>query len=64
VFLFDGNANQVVYVVPSARLVIVRTGNAPPRRDGTEWDNAYLPNTILRGIQRRPGEPAPKPQSR
>jgi CubicO group peptidase (beta-lactamase class C family) len=64
VFLFDGNANQVVYVVPSARLVIVRTGNAPPRRDGTEWDNAYLPNTILRGVQRRPGEPAPKPQSR
>jgi CubicO group peptidase (beta-lactamase class C family) len=63
-FMFDGNANQVVYVVPSERLVIVRTGNAPPRRDGTEWDNAYLPNTILRGIRRRSGERAPEPQPR
>jgi CubicO group peptidase (beta-lactamase class C family) len=63
-FLFDGNANQVVYVVPSERLVIVRTGNAPPRRDGVEWDNAFLPNTILRGIERRPGERVPEPQPR
>jgi CubicO group peptidase (beta-lactamase class C family) len=63
-FLFDGNANQVVYVVPSERLVIVRTGNAPPRRDGVEWDNAFLPNTLLAGIQRRPGERAPEPQAR
>lgn len=63
-FLFDGNANQVVYVVPSERLVIVRTGNAPPRRDGAEWDNAFLPNTILRGLERRPGERAPEPQPR
>lgn len=63
-FMFDGNANQVVYVVPSERLVIVRTGNAPPRRDGTEWDNAFLPNTVLRGIERPPGAPAPAPQPR
>jgi CubicO group peptidase (beta-lactamase class C family) len=63
-FLFDGNANQVVYVVPSERLVIVRTGNAPPRASGNEWDNAYLPNTVMRGIVRRPGERVPDPQPR
>jgi CubicO group peptidase (beta-lactamase class C family) len=63
-FLFDGNANQVVYVVPSERLVIVRTGNPPPRANGNEWDNAYLPNTVMRGIVRRAGERAPEPQPR
>ena len=57
-YLFDGNANQVVYVVPSQDLVILRTGRAPPLNDATEWDNSYLPNTILRGIikDRRPSE--------
>ena len=58
-YLFDGNANQVVYVVPSQDLVILRTGRAPPLNDSTEWDNSYLPNTILRGIikDRRPSIP-------
>lgn len=63
-FLFDGNANQVVYVVPSARLVVLRTGGAPPRKDGREWDNAFLANTILRGIEYGPRERAPEPQPR
>jgi CubicO group peptidase (beta-lactamase class C family) len=48
-FLFDGNANQVVYIIPSARLVILRCGDRPPPRP--EWDNAYLPNRILRAVQ-------------
>ena len=58
-YLFDGNANQVVYVVPSQDLVILRTGRAPPLNDSTEWDNSYLPNTIIRGIvsDRRPSVP-------
>ena len=47
-FLFDGNSNQVIYIVPSARLVVARLGNRPP--DGAEWDNAYLINTLLRGL--------------
>ena len=47
-FLFDGNSNQVIYMVPSARLVVARLGNRPP--SGTEWDNAYLINTLLRGL--------------
>ncbi len=47
-FLFDGNSNQVIYIVPSAGLVVARLGNRPPA--GTEWDNAYLINTLLRGL--------------
>jgi CubicO group peptidase (beta-lactamase class C family) len=47
-FLFDGNANQVLYMVPSQRLAILRMGNPPPK--SPEWDNAYLPNLILRDI--------------
>lgn len=60
-YLYDGNANQVVYIVPSEDLIILRVGNAPPK--DKEWDNTYLPNTIMRGIIRAPGEQAPKPQS-
>ncbi|WP_460314942.1 serine hydrolase domain-containing protein [Aliiglaciecola aliphaticivorans] len=48
-FLFDGSGNQVMYIVPSMDLVILRTGGfswAP----GKEWDNSYIPNTIIRSI--------------
>lgn len=47
-FLFDGNSNQVVYIVPSRRLVVLRTGDSPPREP--VWDNARLANLILRGL--------------
>jgi CubicO group peptidase (beta-lactamase class C family) len=56
-FMFDGNSNQVVYVIPSARLVILRVGDAPPRGGGFEWDNSFLPNTILRGVRLEPRDP-------
>lgn len=48
-FLFDGSSNQVMYIIPSKQLVILRTGsfNWEP---GKEWDNSYLPNTIIRGL--------------
>ncbi|MDG2320909.1 MAG: serine hydrolase [Rhodospirillaceae bacterium] len=59
-YLYDGNSNQVVYIVPSQELVILRVGNAPPR--DKPWDNVFLPNTIMRGIVRAPGETAPTPQ--
>lgn len=48
VVMFDGNSNQIVYIVPSQDLIVLRTGNAPPR--SPEWDNAKLINTILAGI--------------
>lgn len=64
-FLFDGNANQVVYIIPSERLVILRMGDNPPRGAGGEWDNTVLPNTVLRGILRaRAGSAAKGPDSR
>jgi CubicO group peptidase (beta-lactamase class C family) len=47
--LFDGNSNQVVYIVPSQRLIVLRLGETPPA--SPEWDNAILPNTILRGLE-------------
>jgi CubicO group peptidase (beta-lactamase class C family) len=47
-FLFDGNSNQVVYIIPSRRVVILRTGAWAPQ--DPEWDNALLPNLVLRGL--------------
>ena len=60
--LFDGNANQVVYIVPSEQLIILRVGEAPPRAAVGEWDNSFLPNTIMRGIKRRSGSEPPQPR--
>ncbi|MFK7829445.1 MAG: serine hydrolase domain-containing protein [Congregibacter sp.] len=48
-FLFDGNSNQVVYMVPSQGVVVLRTGAWAPR--DPEWDNALLPNLLLRDLQ-------------
>ncbi len=42
---FDGFGGQRVYIVPSKQLVIVHTG--PLRQD---WDDAILPNLILRAM--------------
>ncbi len=61
-FLFDGNSNQTVHIVPSEQLIVLRLGKRPPKEP--EWDNAYLPNTLIRGIIRGPGEQAPRPQRR
>ncbi|MFK8015215.1 MAG: serine hydrolase domain-containing protein [Gammaproteobacteria bacterium] len=52
-FLFDGNAHQVVYIVPSENLVVMRTGGWT-FSTGKEWDNAYIPNTLIRGMTARP----------
>lgn len=45
-YLFDGNSNQVVYVVPRHDLIMLRVGTAPPKDE--PWDNAALPNRVLR----------------
>ena len=47
--LFDGLNGQLVYIVPSYSLVIVRTGLRPPPGQ-PEWDNSRLPNLILRSL--------------
>ncbi|MFQ3595075.1 MAG: serine hydrolase [Sphingomonadaceae bacterium] len=59
-FLFDGNSNQVVFIVPSARLIVLRMGDTPPR--SPEWDNAAFLNRILRGLA--PGAAKLEPQPR
>ena len=61
-FLFDGNGNQVVYVVPRHELVILRVGQRPPK--DRPWDNTELPNRLLRALHAHSGaalvpQPAP-----
>lgn len=47
-FLFDGNGHQVSYHIPRHELIVTRVGKAPPEE--LPWDNAYLPNTVLRAL--------------
>lgn len=51
-FMFDGNSNQLVAISPRHRLIVLRVGATPPApKDGKpEWDNAFLPNTLIRGL--------------
>lgn len=55
VVYFDGFGGQRVYVVPSRRLVIVRTGDL-----ALDWDDARLPNLVLRALP-APATPATGP---
>jgi CubicO group peptidase (beta-lactamase class C family) len=60
--LFDGNMNQVVYMIPSQDMVILRTGRMPPRGDDGEWDNARLPNLLMRGTVSGKGNSTAQPR--
>ena len=53
-FLFDGNSDQTVYISPRNRLIVLRLGATPPPASTTqaEWDNAYLPNLLIRALHR------------
>jgi len=48
VVYFDGFGGQRMYAIPSLNMVIVRTGDI-----SMDWDDAYLPNTLIRGLQTR-----------
>ncbi len=50
-FLFDGNSNQTVHISPKHRLIVLRMGETPPKTP--EWDNARLPNLLIRGLGAR-----------
>ncbi len=58
-FYFDGSGGQRVYVIPSEDMVIVHTGNGGinPNTGNFDWDEALLPNMILRGIKRDASSP-------
>lgn len=59
-YLFDGNGNQVVYVVPRHDLVALRVGSRPPKDN--PWDNSLLPNYLLRQLSDAAGaELLPQP---
>jgi CubicO group peptidase (beta-lactamase class C family) len=45
VVFFDGGGGQRVYIIPSADLVIVRTGMRSPA-----WDDGVIPNIVLRDL--------------
>jgi len=49
VVYIDGFGGQRVYVVPSLELIIVRTGKSQ-----TDWDDARLPNALIRAIRQTP----------
>lgn len=52
VFMFDGSGSQIVYIVPSHDMIVLRTGNNPTGEQ--EWDNSFLINTILSGLPVKP----------
>jgi hypothetical protein len=56
--MFDGNSNQIVYIVPSQQLVVLRLGPTPPK--SPEWDNARLVNIVLRGLKGAKLTPQPR----
>ena len=45
-FYLDGASNQRVYIIPSQALVIVRVGEKPQ-----QWDDAVIPNTLVKSLQ-------------
>lgn len=45
-FYLDGWGQQRVYVMPSQELVVVRVGERPKA-----WDDAVIPNTLIRDLQ-------------
>jgi CubicO group peptidase (beta-lactamase class C family) len=61
-FLFDGNSNQTIYVSRATGIVALRLGPTPPKT--VDWDNSKLPNLLIGGIRRQPGEVLPQPQPR
>ncbi|MFK7830468.1 MAG: serine hydrolase domain-containing protein [Congregibacter sp.] len=52
-YLFDGNGNQVVYIVPRHGLIALRVGSRPPKE--RPWDNSAMPNTLLRALRDNTG---------
>jgi CubicO group peptidase (beta-lactamase class C family) len=56
VFFLDGAGKYRLWLVPSLGLAILRTGVDPP--DPTDWDDARIPNLVIRGVRDRPALPS------
>lgn len=56
VIYFDGAGGQRVYVIPSKGMVIVRTGKGgvDVKTGNFLWDDAIIPNALVRGIIAQP----------
>ena len=48
IVLFDGNGNQVVYILPARNIVIMRLGGRTLK--DPKWDNAFMPNLVSNHI--------------
>ncbi|MEO9634562.1 MAG: serine hydrolase [Parasphingorhabdus sp.] len=49
-YMFDGNSSQTVHISPKHQLIVLRMGASPPKNP--VWDNAKLPNILIRGLRR------------
>ncbi|MFK7842425.1 MAG: hypothetical protein AB8B54_09175, partial [Sphingorhabdus sp.] len=48
-YMFDGNSSQTVHISPKHQLIVLRMGASPPK--DPVWDNAKLPNILIRGLR-------------
>ena len=49
VFVVEGTGGNRLWLVPSLQIAILRTGHAP--RGAGDWDDARIPNLIIRGAR-------------
>jgi CubicO group peptidase (beta-lactamase class C family) len=59
VIYFDGAGGQRVYIVPSRNLVIVRIGKGGIdfKTNEFKWDDALIPNSLIKGIKEKGQQP-------
>ena len=50
-FYFDGGGKVRIWISPKLDLIVLRMGFPPPK--GKDFDEAFMPNTIIRGIIKR-----------
>lgn len=50
-FYFDGGGKVRIWMSPKLDLIVLRMGFPPPK--GMDFDEAFMPNTIIRGIKKR-----------
>lgn len=48
-FYFDGGGKVRIWMSPKLDLIVLRMGFPPPR--GKDFDEAFMPNTVIRGIK-------------